>query len=90
MKSSVFNAQITTLRYCSVSCLAGLNLNIFVNTREYFRLTYFWAPLYNQRNLLLLIEVVKYNILSLMKLFEMERLYSLSTKKKLKFIMEVI
>jgi hypothetical protein len=29
--------------------LAGLNLNIPVTTREYFRLTYFWATLYTKR-----------------------------------------
>jgi hypothetical protein len=34
-----FSAELTTLWYRSANLLAALNLNILVNTREYFGLT---------------------------------------------------
>jgi hypothetical protein len=37
----------TTPYYCSTNWLAGLNLNFYINVREYFRLTGFWSTLYN-------------------------------------------
>jgi hypothetical protein len=46
MRSSMFSAQLTKLRYCSASWLASLNRNISVNTREYFRITAFLAIVY--------------------------------------------
>jgi hypothetical protein len=46
MRSSIFNAQLTTLRYRSTDWLAGLNLNIPVNMRECFKLPDFWPTLY--------------------------------------------
>jgi hypothetical protein len=46
--SSNLNSQLTTLWYRSTNRLAGLNLNILVNTRECFKLTDFWAALYNE------------------------------------------
>jgi hypothetical protein len=46
MISFTFTAQLKTLRYRPTNLLAGLNLNIPVNTREYFRLTDFWVTLY--------------------------------------------
>jgi hypothetical protein len=45
MRYSMFNAQLTRMWYRSANWLEGINLNITVNTREYFRLTYFWASL---------------------------------------------
>jgi hypothetical protein len=44
MRSSMFSAQLTALRYRSTNLLAGLNLNISVNMRE--SLTDFWATMY--------------------------------------------
>jgi hypothetical protein len=41
MRSSMFNAQLRVLFYFSTNRLADLNMNIPVNTREYFRLTDF-------------------------------------------------
>jgi hypothetical protein len=41
MRFSVFSAQLTVLWYRPTNWLAGVSLNIPVNTREYFRLTYF-------------------------------------------------
>jgi hypothetical protein len=52
MRSSVFSAQLTTLWYRSTNRLAGLNLNIPVNTKECFRLTDFWDTLYLPRGLM--------------------------------------
>jgi hypothetical protein len=40
-KEMASRAQFTTLFYSSTNLLAGLNLNIPVNTRERFRLTDF-------------------------------------------------
>jgi hypothetical protein len=43
------NAVIPFLEERSTNCVAGLNLNIPVNTRECFRLTDFWVtPSNNQ------------------------------------------
>jgi hypothetical protein len=46
MRSSMFSAQLTTLWCRSTNSLAGLNLNIAGEVREYFRLTDFWVTLY--------------------------------------------
>jgi ABC-type arginine/histidine transport system permease subunit len=46
MSSSVFKAQLTTLWYPSTNWLAGINLNIPFNAKEYFRLAYFRVTIY--------------------------------------------
>jgi hypothetical protein len=43
MRSSTINAHLTTLWHRPTTWLAGLNVNILVNTKECFRLTDFWA-----------------------------------------------
>jgi hypothetical protein len=44
---SMFNAQLTALWYRSTYWLAGLNLNVPVNSTVCFGLTDFWATLHN-------------------------------------------
>jgi hypothetical protein len=46
IRPSMFSAQLRTLWNRSTNWSSGLNLNISINTREYFRLTNFWATLY--------------------------------------------
>jgi hypothetical protein len=46
----MFSAQLTMLWYRSKNWLEGLNLNIYFNTRECFRLAEFWPALYNDLN----------------------------------------
>jgi hypothetical protein len=46
MKPTLYNAKFKTPCYRSTIWLAGLNLNMTNNTKEYFRLTGFWASLY--------------------------------------------
>jgi hypothetical protein len=48
MRCSVFSSQLTTLWCLSTNWLAGLYGNFAANTREYFRLTDFWATLYSR------------------------------------------
>jgi hypothetical protein len=46
IRSSVFSAQLAALLYRSTNWLAGLNVNIPVNTKESFRLIDFLGTLY--------------------------------------------
>jgi hypothetical protein len=43
MRYSMFSAQLTTPGYRSTNWLTGLNLNIAVNTSQFYRLTEFWS-----------------------------------------------
>jgi hypothetical protein len=48
MRCAMFSAQLTTLWDLSTNCFASWNMNIPVNTKEYFVLTEFWATLYTE------------------------------------------
>jgi hypothetical protein len=46
MASSIFSTKLTTLSYLCRNRMADLNMNVTVNTSEYFRLADFMAILY--------------------------------------------
>lgn len=46
MRSSMLNAQTTTLRYVTTNCLTRLYWDTAVNTRECAKLIDIWATIY--------------------------------------------
>jgi hypothetical protein len=73
VRSFMFSAQLPKLSYRSTKGVADLNLNMRVDTREYFRFTDFWTTLYLRR----CTNVIKKDSLSEVRdsLFESSNIY---------------